>query len=127
MDNEIEKDKKPRRKSIKIRLDDDLYDDLHEFKIIYKCSNWEELIIRLMSETKGIKKVQVDKDGKALKYINSLHQAGTNLNQIAKVANTNGQIDNDSFEKFQKLSSQIKRARIYFCKNVIPVFYDREK
>ncbi|QJY37649.1 plasmid mobilization relaxosome protein MobC [Vibrio europaeus] len=127
MDNEIEKEKKPRRKSIKIRLDDDLYDDLHEFKLIYKCKDWEDLIIRLMSETKGIKKVQVDQDGKALKYINSLQRAGTNLNQIAKVANTNGQIDDHSFEEFQKLSHKIKRARIYFCKNVIPVFYDREE
>lgn len=127
MDNEIEKEKKNRRKSIKIRLENDLHDQLHELKIIYKCKDWEDLIIRLMSETKGVKKVQVDKDGKALKYINSLHQAGTNLNQIAKVANTNGQIDDDSFEKIQKLSSQIKRARIYFCKNVIPVFHSREK
>lgn len=127
MDNEIEKEKKPRRKSIKIRLDDDLYDDLHEFKLIYKCKDWEDLIIRLMSETKGIKKVQVDQDGKALKYINSLQRAGKNLNQIAKVANTNGQIDDHSFEEFQNLSNQIKRARIYFCKNVIPVFYSREK
>lgn len=127
MDNEIEKDKKPRRKSIKIRLDDDLYDDLQELKIIYKCKSWDQLITFLLNEKKGIKKVQVDRDGQALKYLNALQRAGNNLNQIAKVANRNGQIDDRSFENFQRLSNQIKRARVYFCKNVIPIFYDREK
>lgn len=126
MDNEIKKEYGTRRKAIKIRLEDELYDYLHDLKKIYKCKDWESLIIRLLNEKKGIKKVLVDEDGHALKYLNALQKCGTNLNQIAKIANQNKQIDHKSFEEFQTLSHKIKRARTYFCQKVIPNF-DRSK
>lgn len=126
MDNEIKKDKNNRRKAIKIRLNDELYDYLHDLKKMQKCKDWESLVIKLLNEKRGVKKVLVDENGHALKYLNALQKCGTNLNQIAKIANQNKKIDDKGFEEFQKLSHQIKKARAYFCQKVIPNF-DRKK
>lgn len=121
MDNK-NKEKKPRKKTIKIRLDDSVYDELQDLKLLGKFNTWQDVIIFFQNEKKGFKKVLVDENGHALKYLNALQKCGTNLNQIAKIANQNKQIDHKSFEEFQTLSHQIKKARAYFCKKIIPDF-----
>jgi len=122
MNNKIEKEKKPRKKTIKLRLDDDVYNFLEEQKVLRKCLTWNDLIISLKEDQKGRKKVLVDENGSALKYINHLVKIGNNLNQIAKTGNINKQFNSAELKDIRKFSTTTKQLKDYFCRKVIPNF-----
>jgi hypothetical protein len=121
------KDKKPERKRINIRLDDPVFDELHDLKRLGKFKDWEALILFLMSEKKGLKKVYVDQDGHSVKVLNHLNKYANNLNQLAKKANECGQIDNSELNEMRKFFNAGIKARNYFNKKVIPFYNKRNK
>ena len=49
------RERKPERKRINIRLDDPVFDELHDLKRLGKFKDWEAVILFLMSEKKGLK------------------------------------------------------------------------
>ncbi|WP_139296295.1 plasmid mobilization relaxosome protein MobC [Moritella viscosa] len=50
-----------------------------------------------------------------------------NLNQIAKVANQTGKIDDRELKKVNDFRREVIRVKNYFCKKVIPNFKVRSK
>jgi hypothetical protein len=50
------KGKNNRRKSITIRLDDPIFDELHDLKSLGKFKTWEMLIVFFLNEKKALKK-----------------------------------------------------------------------
>ncbi|SGY92762.1 plasmid mobilization relaxosome protein MobC [Moritella viscosa] len=121
------KERKPERKRINIRLDDPVFDELQDLKKLGKFKSWEALILFLMSEKRGLKKVYIDQDGHSVKVLNHLNKYANNLNQLAKVANECKQIDNSELEKIRDFFNQGIKARNYFNKKVIPFYNERKK
>ncbi len=121
------KEKKAERKRINIRLDDPVFDELHDLKKLGKFKDWEALILFLMSEKRGLKKVYVDQDGHSVKVLNHLNKYANNLNQLAKKAHENGQIDNSELNKMREFFNAGIKARNYFHKKVIPFYNKRKK
>ena len=119
-------DKKQRRKGIHIRLDDCVFDELHDLKQLGKFKSWEVLILFLMNENKGFKKVYVDESGHSIKVLNHLNKYSNNLNQLAKKANECGQINNIELNQMCEFFNAGIKARNYFNKKVIP-FYGKRK
>lgn len=117
-----EKEKKPRKKTIKIRLDDDVYDQLHNLKQLGNFDTWQDVIEHLQHSKKGFKKVLVDETGESLKLINQLSKIGINLNQIAKVGNESKQFNETEIKKLRGFYSEVTKIRHYFCQNVVPDF-----
>jgi hypothetical protein len=50
------KEKKAERKRINIRLEDPVFDELHDLKKMGKFKNWQAVILFLMSEKKVLRK-----------------------------------------------------------------------
>ncbi|MGR6778514.1 hypothetical protein ACU5B6_13105 [Moritella viscosa] len=121
------KEKKAERKRINIRLDDPVFDELHDLKRLGKFKDWEAVILFLMSEKKGLKKVYVDQGGHSVKVLNHLNKYANNLNQMAKIANENGKIDNFELNKMREFFNAGIKARNYFNKKVIPFYNERKK
>ena len=80
-----------------------------------------------MSEKKGLKKVYVDQGGYSIKVLNHLNKYANNLNQLAKKANENGQIDNYELNKMREFFNAGIKARNYFNKKIIPFYNERKK
>jgi hypothetical protein len=87
------KEIKPKSKVIKIRLNEDVYNQFIELKTLNKFATWQDVLIHLHDDKTSFKKVLVDETGYSLKLINHLQKIGINLNQIAKIANQNKKID----------------------------------
>lgn len=121
------REKKTERKRINIRLDDPVFDELHDLKRLGKFKDWEAVILFLMSEKKGLKKVYVDQGGYSVKVLIHLNKYANNLNQLAKKANENGQIDNSELNKMREFFNAGIKARNYFNKKVIPFYNERNK
>ena len=121
------RERKPERKRINIRLDDPVFDELHDLKRLGKFKDWEAVILFLMSEKKGLKKVYIDQEGYSVKVLNHLNKYANNLNQLAKKANENGQIDNLELNKMREFFNAGIKARNYFNKKVIPFYNERKK
>jgi len=120
------REKKPERKRINIRLDDPVFDELHDLKRLGKFKDWEAVILFLMSEKKGLKKVYVDQGGHSVKVLNHLNKYANNLNQLARKANANGKIDNFELNKMREFFNAGIKARNYFNKKVIPFYNERK-
>jgi len=122
MTNDKDKEKKLRKKTIKIRLDDDVYNQLQELKQLGKFDTWQDVLIDLQHNKKGFKKVLIDETGDSLKLINHLSKIGINLNQIAKVGNESKQFTETEIKNIRSFYSKITNIKNYFCKNVVPDF-----
>ena len=124
-DNEIEE--KPKNKVIKIRLNEDVHQQLLELKALNKFATWQDVLIHLHDDKTSYRKVLVDETGFSLKLINHLQKIGINLNQIAKIANQNKQIDDRELKKVNDFRREAIKVKNYFCKKVIPNFKVRSK
>jgi hypothetical protein len=118
---------KPKNKVIKIRLNEDVYNQFIELKALNKFATWQDLLIHLHDDKTSYKKVLVDETGYSLKLINHLQKIGINLNQIAKVANRTGKIDDRELKEVQDFRSNMIKIKNEFCKKVIPNFEIRSK
>lgn len=121
------KEIKPKNKVIKIRLNEDVYNQFIELKTLNKFATWQDVLIHLHDDKTSYKKVLVDETGYSLKIVNHLQKVGINLNQIAKVANQTGKIDDRELKKVNDFRREVIRVKNYFCKKVIPNFKVRSK
>jgi hypothetical protein len=121
------KEIKPKNKVIKIRLNEDVYNKFIELKTLNKFTTWQDVLIHLHDDKTSFKKVLVDETGYSLKLINHLQKIGVNLNQIAKVANRTGKIDDRELKEVQDFRSNMIKIKNEFCKKVIPNFKIRSK
>ena len=123
--NEIEE--KSKNKVIKIRLNEDVHQQFLELKALNNFANWQDVLIHLYDDKTSYRKVLVDETGHSLKIINHLQKIGINLNQIAKVANKTGKIDDRDLKEVNDFRREAIKVKNYFCKNVIPNFKVRSK
>jgi len=114
------KGKNQRKKSIHIRLDDGVFDELHDLKKLGGFKSWEVLVLFLINEKKGFKKVYVDEEGHAEKVLRHINRFANNLNQLARIANACGKIDDIELNKMRKFFNEAIKARNYFNKKVRP-------
>jgi hypothetical protein len=121
------KEIKPKNKVIKIRLNEDVYNQFIELKTLNKFATWQDVLIHLHDDKTSYKKVLVDETGHSLKIVNHLQKVGINLNQIAKVANQTGKIDDRELKEVNDFRREVIRVKNYFCKKVIPNFNVRSK
>ncbi|WP_435234709.1 hypothetical protein ACR30L_13180 [Psychromonas sp. PT13] len=110
------KEIKTERKRINIRLDDPVFDELQDLKKIGKFNSWEAVILFLMIEKKGLKKVYIDQEGYFARVFNHLNKYANNLNQLAKTANENGQIDNSELNKMREFLMQVLKPKTTLIK-----------
>jgi len=116
-----------RRKSINIRLDDPIFDELQDLKKLGKFKTWEMLILFFLNENKTFKKVYIDQNGHSLKVLKHLNKYASNLNQLAKKAHENNSIELDEMNKIREFYSQGLKAKNYFSKKVISNYDSRSK
>lgn len=121
------KEIKPKNKVIKIRLNEDVYNQFIELKALNKFATWQDVLIHLHDAKSSYKKVLVDETGYSLKIVNHLQKVGINLNQIAKIANKTGKIDDRELKEVNDFRREVIRVKNYFCKKVIPNFKVRSK
>ncbi|MGR6781570.1 plasmid mobilization relaxosome protein MobC [Moritella viscosa] len=121
------KEIKPKNKVIKIRLNEDVYNQFIELKTLNKFATWQDVLIHLHDDKTSYKKVLVDETGYSLKIVNHLQKVGINLNQIAKIANKTGKIDDRELKEVNDFRREVIRVKNYFCKKVIPNFNVRSK
>lgn len=121
------KEIKPKNKVIKIRLNEDVHQQFLELKALNNFATWQDVLIHLHDDKTSYRKVLVDETGYSLKLINHLQKIGINLNQIAKVANKNKQIDDRELKKANDFRRECIKVKNYFCKKVIPNFKIRSK
>ncbi|WP_075533544.1 plasmid mobilization relaxosome protein MobC [Moritella viscosa] len=121
------KEIKPKNKVIKIRLNEDVYNQFIELKTLNKFATWQDVLIHLHDDKASYKKVLVDETGYSLKIVNHLQKVGINLNQIAKIANKTGKIDDRELKEVNDFRREVIRVKNYFCKKVIPNFNVRSK
>jgi len=125
MDDNNEKNN--RRKSITIRLDDPVFDELHDLKNLGKFKTWEMLILFFLNENKSFKKVYIDKNGHSLKVLTHLNKYASNLNQLARKAHENNKIELSEVNKIREFFTQGVKAKNYFSKKVISNYDSRSK
>ena len=116
------KEIKPKNKVIKIRLNEDVYNQFIELKTLNKFATWQDVLIHLHDDKTSYKKVLVDETGHSLKIVNHLQKVGVNLNQIARIANQTGKIDDRDLKKVNDFRRECIKVKNYFCKKVIPNF-----
>jgi len=121
------KGKNNRRKSINIRLDDSIFDELHDLKKLGKFKTWEMLILFFLNENKSFKKVYIDQNGHSLKVLKHLNKYASNLNQLAKKAHEDNKIELDEVNEMREFFTQGVKARNYFSKKVISNYDKRSK
>ncbi len=121
------KEIKPKNKVIKIRLNEDVYNQFIELKALNKFATWQDVLIHLHDDKTSYRKVLVDETGFSLKIVNHFQKIGINLNQIAKVANQTGKIDDRELKKVNDFRREVINIKNYFCKIVIPNFKVRSK
>ena len=121
------KEIKPKNKVIKIRLNEDVHQQFLELKALNKFATWQDILIHLHDDKTSYKKVLVDETGYSLKLINHLQKIGINLNQIAKVANQTGNIDDRELKKVQDFRRKVIQVKNSFCKKSIPNFKIRSE
>jgi len=121
------KRKNSRRKSINIRLDDAIFEELQELKKLGKFKTWEMLILFFLNENKSFKKVYIDQNGHSLKVLKHLSKYSNNLNQLARKAHENNCIELDEVNKMREFFTQGVKARNYFSKKVISNYDKRSK
>jgi hypothetical protein len=121
------KEIKPKNKVIKIRLNEDVYNQFIELKTLNKFATWQDVLIHLHDDKTSYKKVLVDETGYSLKIVNHLQKVGINLNQIAKIANKTGKIDDRELKEVQDFRREVIKVKNYFCKRIIPNFKVRSK
>jgi hypothetical protein len=121
------KRKNSRRKSINIRLDDAVFDELQDLKKLGKFKTWEILILFLINEKEGFKKVYIDQNGHSLKVIKHLNKYSSNLNQLARKAHEHNKIELDEVNEIRDFFTQGVKARNYFSKKVISNYDKRSK
>lgn len=120
-------EKNNRRKSITIRVDDSVFDELHDLKSLGKFKTWELLILFFLNENKSFKKVYIDQNGNSLKVLNHLNKYASNLNQLARKAHENNKIELDEVNKMREFFTQGVKAKNYFSKKVISNYDKRSK
>ncbi|MFT5673204.1 MAG: hypothetical protein ACI9JT_001849 [Polaribacter sp.] len=125
MDDNNEKNN--RRKSITIRLDDPVFDELHDLKNLGKFKTWEMLILFFLNENKSFKKVYIDKNGHSLKVLTHLNKYASNLNQLARKAHETNKIELNEVNKMREFFTQGVKAKNYFSKKVISNYDSRSK
>jgi len=125
MDDNNEKNN--RRKSITIRLDDPVFDELHDLKNLGKFKTWEMLILFFLNENKSFKKVYIDKNGHSLKVLTHLNKYASNLNQLARKAHETNKIELHEVNKMREFFTQGVKAKNYFSKKVISNYDSRSK
>ncbi len=121
------KEKNNRRKSINIRLDDPIFDELQDLKTLGKFKTWEMLILFLINEKQGFKKVYIDENGHSLKVLKHLSKYSNNLNQLARKAHEHNKIELDEVNEMREFFTQGVKARNYFSKKVISNYDKRSK
>jgi hypothetical protein len=115
------------RKSITIRLDDPIFDELHDLKNLGKFKTWEMLILFFLNENKSFKKVYIDENGHSLKVLKHLNKYASNLNQLARKAHEHNKIDTTEVNEMREFFTQGVKAKNYFSKKVISNYDKRSK
>ena len=116
------KEIKPKNKVIKIRLNEDIYNQFIELKALNKFATWQDVLIHLHDDKTSYKKVLVDETGHSLDIVNHLQKIGVNLNQVAKIANQTGKIDDRELQSIRAFRRESIKVKNYFCKKIIPNF-----
>lgn len=117
---ENNKDKRNNER-LNLRLSTETKNRLEALKAGCELKTYEDLMVFLL-DTGGtnteVKTIEIDKDGHCLKAINYLTRFSTNINQIAKIANSQKKITDHQFKVFQDSHSKLIKARAHLVKNV---------
>lgn len=106
---------------LNLRLSVETKNRLETLKAGCELKTYEELMVFLL-DTGGanteVKTIEIDTDGHCLKTINFLTRFSTNINQIAKVANSQQKLTDKELDQFRAAHSKLITARKYLVKNV---------
>lgn len=76
---------------------------------------------------KSFKKVYIDQNGHSLKVLKHLNKYASNLNQLAKKAHEQNEIELDEVNEMRDFFTQGVKAKNYFSKKVISTYDSRSK
>ncbi|MCE3220474.1 plasmid mobilization relaxosome protein MobC [Vibrio diabolicus] len=115
MNKEIgKKNKSDRTERITVRLSPENKRLLKKLKVLNEFESYEDLIMSFVNEQYELieKEIKyIDEGGHCLNLLTQLNKYSSNLNQIAKAANTYGSITNEELKELKKHQTRLINAK----------------